>query len=159
MAKKKKLPDDIRRECLSIVSGYERRVREYYDRRMEIICGTPKRFVEIGDQMSKDGEWAYMPSNHDASRTAENIALALNALETSPETLKIRAVEKAKRFIGSDIEDADLKRRLADAIMLNCRSGRRFPYACFDLTGIEQTNFYDRRTEFLTFIAKDLGIM
>lgn len=159
MAKKKKLPDDVRRECLSIVSGYNRRVREYYDKRLEILHGTPTRFIEIGDQMDKNSMWAYMPSSHTASRTAENTALALEALENSPETKKIRAVDSAKKTIGMDLSDPELKKRLEEAIVLNCISGRRFPYTCFDLTGIEQTNFYDRRTEFLIRIAKDLGIM
>lgn len=159
MAKKKKLPDDIRRECLSIVAGYERRRAEYYGKRLEIIEGQGKRFVEIGDQMSKDGLWAYLPTSNNAARTAEQKALQLEALERSSETMKMKAVEYAKEFIGCDIEDPSLKKRLADAIVLNCKSGRQYPYKCFDLTGIEQTNFYDRRTDFLVHIAKRLKIL
>lgn len=153
MARTKLMPDDIRRECLSIVAGYNRRLREYYTKRREIMDHSPQRFVEVGD------EWVYPPSSHDAARTAENIALALEALERQYETKKMRAVEYARQRIGADLPDSDLKRRLVDAIMLNCRSGRKFPYACFDLTGIEKTNFYDRRGDFLTDIAKFLGMM
>lgn len=153
MARSKLMPDDIRRECLSIVSGYNRRLRNYYTARREIIDQTPQRYVEVGD------EWVYLPSSHDAARTAENIAIALEALEQKSETKKLRAVEYARNRIGSDLPECDLKHRLVDAIMLNCRSGRKFPYAVFDLTGIEKTNFYDRRGDFLMDIAKYLEML
>lgn len=153
MARMKLMPDDIRRECLSIVAGYNRRVRNYYQARREIIDQTSQRFVEVGD------ERVFLPSSHDASRTAENIAIALEALEHKYETKKMRAVEYAKKRIGSDLPECDLKQRLIDAIMLNCRSGRKFPYACFDLTGIEKTNFYDRRGDFLMDIARYLDML
>ena len=68
-------------------------------------------------------------------------------------------IEDAKKRIGSDLPECDLKQRLIDAIMLNCRSGRKFPYACFDLTGIEKTNFYDRRGDFLMDIARYLEML
>lgn len=153
MGRHKLMPDDIRRECLSIVAGYNRRVRNYYTARREIIDHSPHRYVEVGD------EWVYLPSAHEASRSAENIALALDALEKKYETKKMRAVEYAKQRIGADLPECELKHRLVDAIMLNCRSGRRYPYACFDLTGIEKTNFYDRRGDFLMDIAVFLEML
>lgn len=159
MSKPKAMPDDIRKECLLIVAGYDRRVRSYYDKRREIIEGTPQRHIEIGDQSKKDSEWAYLPSGHEASRNAENIAMALVALDDKYETKKIKAVEYARERIGADIEDPDLKRRLISAIMLNCTAGKRYPYNCFDLTGIEKTNFYDRRTDFLISIARYLEML
>ena len=47
MARTKLLPDDVRQTCIQMVRGYDRRVREFYDRRREIIYGSPSRFEVI----------------------------------------------------------------------------------------------------------------
>lgn len=158
MSKAKVLPDDVRSICIQIVRGYDRRVREYYDRRREIIDGTACHYEVIGDPADETSEWFYSPHSSGASRTTENVADRLLHLEDLPETKRMRAVEQAKLQIGLDLPE-EFRRKLADAIILNCKAGRRYPYEYLDVPGIERTNFYDRRTAFLANIARYLKMI
>lgn len=145
MSRTKVLPDDVRQTCIQLVRGYDRRVREYYDRRREIIEGTPNR---------EDST----PLSHNASRVGENKAMQLLSLEELPETKRMRAVEQAKMQIGLDLPET-LRGKLVDAIILNCKSGRRYPYEYLDIDGVARTDFYVRRTRFLVDIAKHLSLV
>lgn len=145
MSRMKALPDDVRQTCIQLVRGYDRRVREYYDRRREIIEGTPNR---------EEG----LPTSHNASRAGENKAMQLLGLEELPETKRMRAVEQAKLQIGLDLPEV-LRGKLVDAIILNCKSGRRYPYEYLDIDGVARTDFYVRRTSFLVDIAKHLSLV
>lgn len=145
MSRTKALPDDVRQTCIQLVRGYDRRVREYYDRRREIIEGTPSH---------EDGA----PQSHNASRAGENKAMQLLGLEELPETKRMRAVEQAKLQIGLDLPET-LRGKLVDAIILNCKSGRRYPYEHLDIDGVARTDFYVRRTRFLVDIAKHLSLV
>ena len=162
MSRSKALPDDVRQICIQLVRGYDRRVQNYHNQRQEIISGSSCRFQVIKDKDDptdwEKNTYFYPPSAHNASRTAEDITQRLLVLEELPETKRMRAVEQAKLNIGLDLPD-ELRRKLAEAIWLNCKSGRRYPYTCFYLAGIEKTNFYDRRTEFLRSIAESLGMV
>ena len=162
MSRPKALPDDVRQMCIQLVRGYDRRVQNYHNQRQEIISGSSCRFQVIKDKDDptdwKKITYVYPPSAHNASRTAEDITQRLLGLEELPETKRMRAVEYAKMKIGLDLPN-ELRRKLAEAIWLNCKSGRRYPYTCFYLAGIEKTNFYDRRTEFLRCIAENLGMV
>ena len=159
---KQKMPDDVRRTCIELVKGYERRVREYRVKRMQIIDGAPCQYEVIKDLDDPD-DWKkterfYPPSSHSASRTGEDKVMQLQKLEELPETKRMRAVERAKEQIGLDLPK-ELRKALAEAIWLNCKSGRRYPYTCFYLPGIEKTNFYDRRSIFLYAIASYLNLV
>ena len=159
MSRPQKLPDDVRQTCIQLVRGYDRRVREYYDRRREIIEGTSCRREVIRDKEDPDNWkktiWAYPPAAHSASRTTEGITDQLLGLEELPETRRMRAVEQAKLHIGLDLPE-DMRRKLAAAVILNCKSGRRYPYEYLDVEGIGRTDFYDRRMRFLIDIAEYL---
>lgn len=162
MSKPKKLPDDVRQTCIQLVRGYDRRVREYYDRRREIIEGTPCQYEVIRDKESPE-DWKkamrfYPPSSHSASRSGEDKVMQLQSLEELPETKRMRAVEQAKVCIGLDLPE-DMRRKLVDAIILNCKAGRRYPYEYLDVEGIGRTDFYDRRTSFLLDIAVYLELI
>lgn len=162
MPKTKMLPDDVRQTCIQMVRGYDRRVREFYDRRREIIDGSPCRFEVINDKDAPD-DWQkstyfYPPSAHNASRTGEDKAIQLMGLEELPETKRMRAVEGARLAIGLDLPEV-MRSKLVDAIMLNCKSGRRYPYEYLDVEGIGRTDFYVRRTRFLMDIAKRLDLI
>lgn len=162
MGRQAALPDDVRKICIQIVRGYNRRVRNYNNQRQEIIDGTSCHYTVTKDPTDPDDwkktSWAYQPTAHNASRTTEDITSRLLGLEEQPETKRMRAVEQAKLQIGLDLPE-DLRRKLSEAIILNCQSGRRYPYTCFYLAGIEKTNFYDRRTDFLYSIAEYLGMV
>lgn len=162
MSRQKLLPDDVRQTCIQMVRGYDRRVREFYDRRRAIIDGTPARHEVIKDKEAPD-DWSkstyfYPPSSHGASRTGEDKTMQLLGLEDLPETKRMRAVEEAKRAIGLDLPEA-LRDKLVNAIMLNCKAGRRYPYEYLDVEGIGRTDFYTRRTRFLMDIAQRLDLI
>lgn len=157
-----RMPEDVRQICIELVKGYENRLRKYHERRDQIIKGSPSRFEVIKDENDPD-DWQkttrfYPPSSHSASRTGEDKALQLLKLEEQPETKRMRAVEQAKLQIGLDLPE-DLRKKLTEAILLNCKGGRRYPYSCFYLPGIEKTNFYDRRSDFLRSIAEYLELL
>lgn len=162
MSRKAILPDDVRKMCIQIVRGYDRRVRAYNDRRREIVEGTSCHHEVIKDPDDpkdwKKTSWAYQPTAHNASRTTEGIAERLLGLEELPNTRYMRAVEQAKLQIGIDLPE-ELRKKLTEAIVLNCKSGRQYPYTCFCLVGIEKTNFYDRRAVFLYSIAEFLQLV
>lgn len=164
MSKPKKLPDDVRQTCIQLIRGYDRRVRDYYDRRREIIEGSPSRYQVIKDKDDPDNwrktTYAYAPSSHSASRSGEDKAMQLLGLEELPETKRMRAVEQAKLQIGLDLPE-DTRRKLVDAMILNCKAGRRYPFECLGLEskGIGRSNFYDRRMEFLVEIAKNMDLV
>lgn len=162
MPRTKVLPDDVRQTCIQLVRGYDRRVREFYDRRREIIDGSPSRFEVIKDKDAPE-DWQksayyFPPSAHSASRTGEDKTMQLLGLEDLPETKRMRAVEEARRSIGLDLPEV-MRAKLVDAIMLNCKSGRRYPYEYLDVEGIGRTDFYMRRTHFLMDIAKCLDMI
>lgn len=162
MSRPKLIPDDVRQTCIQIVRGYDRRKREYYDRRREIIEGSPVRFEVIRDKDHPE-DWEkttyfFPPSSHSASRIGEDKALQLLYLEDLPETKRMRAVEDARANIGLDLPET-MRNKLVEAIMLNCKSGKKYRYEILDVEGIGRTDFYARRTRFLIDIARQLEMM
>ena len=162
MSRPKLIPDDVRQTCIQIVRGYDRRKREYYDRRRDIIEGSTSRFEEIKNKGNPDdwekSTYCYLPSSHTASRTSEEKAIRLMYLEEHPDTKRMRAVEDALATIGLDLPEA-MRHKLADAIMLNCKSGKKYRYEILDVEGIGRTDFYARRTRFLLELARRLELM
>ena len=162
MSRPKVLPDDVRQTCIQLVRGYDRRVRDYYDRRREIIEGTSCRHEVIKDKDKPDDwekeVWAFTPTAHNASRTTEGIAERLLGLEELPETKRMRAVEQSRACIGLDLPE-ELRQKLERAIILNCKAGRRYPYEYLDVDGIGRSDFYSRRMLFLVDIAKYLDLI
>ena len=83
----------------------------------------------------------------------------LAAMEKWPEIQKMRAVEQAKELIGADISNKEGRVRLQNAILLNCKSGRRYPFRFLDVSGISERDFYRRKDTFLCTIAKKLHMI
>lgn len=146
MAKKQRLPYEIRQECLWIVRGYDRRRKAYFEARRQIVDGVHGN--EVG-----------MPKALGCSRTVEGKAERLAALEAWPETQKMRAVEQAKLHVGVDILNEELRCRLADAIILNCENRHEFPFRYMNLPGISKSDFYRRKDAFLEEIAEQLKMI
>lgn len=162
MSKTKKLPDDVRQTCIQLVRGYDRRVRDYYDRRREIIEGSPCRYEVVKDKDDPE-DWEkttrfYPPSLHGASRTGEDKVMQLQGLEELPETRRMRAVEQAKLQIGLDLPE-DMRQKLIAAIFLNCKGGRRYPFRVLDVEGFSERGFYRERESFLLNIAIYLELL
>lgn len=161
MSRKKVLPNDVRKFCLSLVQGYSRRRKEYNLKREELTSITPCNIVKIRDPNKKDDErnWegVSLPSAHNASRTTEDITEKILGLEKLPETQYMRAVEFAAGNIGLDLMEKDRK-VLVNAIFKSCLQGRKYPFERLGVEGMERSCFYDRRTKFLIDIAKYLKI-
>lgn len=159
MSKQTNLPYDVKQECLWIVRGYRRRVNAYKAARREIIEGTPCRYRTVKDQKTGKYIRVYPPMSGVASRSAEEKAFQLEALEEWPETKRMRAVEWAKEQVGEDIENLDVKKRLAEALMISCEKGKKYPYERLGELSVGKTNFYKRRNEFLQDVAIFLGLI
>ena len=84
--------------------------------------------------------------------------MKLLGLEELLETKRMRAVAEAKQCIGLDLP-GEMRAKLVDAIMLNCKSGRQYPYEYLDVDGIGRTDFYTRRSRFLMDIATRLDLI
>lgn len=156
MSRPKQLPDDVRKMCIQIVCGYQRRRLEYLLRRSELMANTPDNIVTIRDKEDPDNEdlheGVYIPSGHNASRTTENIAEQILGLEDLPETKRMRAVEYAAKRIRRDIAES-VRNKLTSAIFLNCQSGKKYPYKVLDIDGFSERGFYRERDKFLVDIA------
>ncbi len=140
----KPLEPDVKQVCIGIVRGHERRTREYRKQYLEILYGGS----------CPDGQ----PKGNRTSTPTEDRAGRLMQLEASPEAARIRAVEDAVREIGGDIADSEVRRRLAQAILLNCSSGRDYPFELLNLTEFSRMDFYRRRGRFLCRLASNLHL-
>ncbi len=151
-----KLPWDIKQECLWIVRGYERRVKQYIAQRQDIIEAGGENYVtykHVEGQKTEERR-VYFPHSSNTGRPVEDKQAQLEAIEQFPETQKMRAVEYAKLRVGSDVKSEESKRRLLDGILLNCESGRKYPFEYLDLSGFSRMDFYRRRDDFLSDIAR-----
>lgn len=71
---------------------------------------------------------------------------------------RIHAVEYALNQIGHDIQDCDTRQRLRNAIVLNCESGKQYPFERLAVDGFSRSEFYRRKDKFLYSVAKYMGI-
>lgn len=158
MKKSSVLPYAIRQACLWIVRDYSRAETEYREAREQILRGTPVRFEDKRDPRTGKYTRIYLPPVHNASRTTEDKATQLEALNKRSDAVRIRAVGRARRRIGTDLPD-ELRRKLQKAIMLSCENGREWPYERLDVPGIARSECYERRAAFLTDIAVYLRLI
>ena len=144
---KKALDEDIKQQALWIVRGYKASLRRYMAARQDVILATPCSFGE------------YFPHSSEVGRPVENMQQALERLERCPDARRVAAVDKAKLLIGEDLQDEELRRKLTNAILLNCESGRNYPFEILGVDGFGKTNFYKRRLEFLGNVANFFGLI
>lgn len=71
---------------------------------------------------------------------------------------RIHAVEYALNQIGHDNQDCDTRQRLRNAIVLNCESGKQYPFERLAVDGFSRSEFYRRKDKFLYSVAKYMGI-
>lgn len=162
MARVKQLPDDVKQNCLSLVRGYERRKREYEQKRMELMSSGSGNVITIRDRDHPDDDQksfgVLLPGSHNASRVTENIAERMIGLEEHPDTIRLRAVEYARDRIGIDLPESQRK-KLVKAIFISCIQGKKCPFERLHVEGMERSSFYDRRMRFLIDIAKFMGMI
>lgn len=156
MARVKQLPDDVKQNCLSLVRGYARRKREYNQKRQELMSRSNDKVVTIRDREDPENDrksvGVMLPGAHKVSRTTENIAERMLALEDHPDTIRMRAVEYAESRIGADLPEGQRK-LLQKAILNSCIQGKKCPFERLHVEGMERSCFYDRRMRFLVDIA------
>lgn len=157
MSEVQKLPDDVRKTCIQLVRGYDRRCQEYKWKRLGLTSTSANNVITIcdaEDPYNADKQiGVMMPSSHCASRTTEDIALRLQELEEDPETQRMRAVEHAISRVRTDIPQ-QIRKKLIAAIVLNCKSGKKYPPKVLDFEGISERQFYRERDKFIWDIAK-----
>lgn len=154
---KKTLDDDIKQQALWIVRGYKASLRRYMAARQDVILATPCSFGEYvsGGETRRQ----YFPHSSDVGRPVENMQQALERLERCPDARRVAAVDKAKLLIGEDLQDEELRRKLTNAILLNCESGRNYPFEILGVDGLSRRDFYRRRNRFLHDVAEKFGII
>jgi len=151
-------PSDIKQICLWYVRGYDRMVRNYLKKREDVIYETPVAFAEYRD----GGETRRQYFGHSAGRVSDPVAdkqERLEAIEEQPETKRMRAVEQAQLSIGGDVQSEEVRQRLRQGILLNCKSGRKYPFEILNLSEFSQRDFYRRKDRFLQQIAQITGLI
>lgn len=154
---KKALDEDIKQQALWIVRGYKASLRRYMAARQDVILATPCSFGEYvaGEETCRQ----YFPHSSEVGRPVENMQQALERLERCPDARRVAAVDKAKLLIGEDLQDEELRRKLTNAILLNCESGRNYPFEILGVDGLSRRDFYRRRNRFLQDVAEKFGIV
>ncbi len=151
-----KLPWDIKQECLWIVRGYDRRVKQYIAQQQDIIDAGGENYVMYRHVEGNKFEErrAIMPHANNTGRPIEDRQAQLEAIEHFPETLKMRAVEYARLRIGLDCGSKEERQRLTNGIILNCECGRMYPFQYLNLPDFSDSDFHRRKDAFLRDIAK-----
>ena len=154
---KKALDEDIKQQALWIVRGYKASLRRYMAARQDVILATPCSFGEYvaGEETCRQ----YFPHSSEVGRPVENMQQALERLERCPDARRVAAVDKAKLLIGEDLQDEELRRKLTNAILLNCESGRNYPFEILGVDGLSRMDFYRRRNRFLQTVAENFGLV
>lgn len=154
---KKALDEDIKQQALWIVRGYKASLRRYMAARQDVILATPCSFGEYVSEGETSRQ--YFPHSSEVGRPVENMQQALERLEQCPDARRVAAVDKAKLLIGNDLQDKELRRKLTNAILLNCESGRNYPFEILGVDGLSRRDFYRRRNRFLQDVAEKFGII
>lgn len=131
---KQHIPQDVAQAALYLVRGQPARVKRYREQKNQ-IAGYDKK--------TPDGNPArvLLPCELDNSRDARTM----------------RAIQEAVNDIGADLP-MDISWKLREAILHNCRDGRRWRYELLDVPTISRAEFYRRKREFLRDVAQRCGI-
>lgn len=78
-------------------------------------------------------------------------------LDNSRDARTMRAIQQAAYDIGADLP-MDISWKLREAVLNNCRDGRRWRYELLDVPTISRAEFYRRKREFLRDVAQRCGI-
>lgn len=157
-----KLPWDIKQECLWIVRGYSRRVKQYHELRQDVIeSGGDSYTTYIHTDASGKSEQRRSYGGHGTNigRPTEDKQSQLEAIEKYPETKKMKAVEHAKLLSSRDVEADEVRQRLINGIMLNIESGRNYPFEYLNLSEFSRMDFYRRKDSFVYLVATYLDMI
>lgn len=154
MQTKYKLPKDIKQCTLWIIRGQKRREMKYKEKYSDILEGGGAKYISKRNKDGEETERIYMPSGKGKSQSATELkALALDALENSEDTIKMRSVQQALSEIGHDITDETCRSNLIKALLLNINDRHNFPYEKLYLPKISKKKFYRYKSEFVYLVA------
>lgn len=68
----------------------------------------------------------------------------------------VSAIERAADNIGSDIVMPELRRKLKDAVLLNCDDRKAYPFRYLGVDFVSERDFYRRKELFLEDVFKGL---
>lgn len=162
MKNKYKLPKDVYQSVLWIVRGQVRRENEYKKSQSDILESSGANYESIVDKKdpSKEKERVYLPHGNGNSQSSTEVkALALQALEDKPETLKMKAVQQALNECCDDIDNLGLKSKLQIAIIKNINNRNDFPYRKLYIPGISEKDFYFHKAYFIYLVAKKINFI
>lgn len=160
MKNKYQIPDDVKRTAISIVRGQQRRKAEYktaYDDIMNSGGASYETYTYVDERNQKKQARAFLPHSQTTESVTERKAFALMELNSRQSTKTMNIVDAELANIGEDILNEDLRRKLSNAIYLNCLS-RKYPYEHFDLPGISRKMFFKCKSKFLYDLSKKLEL-
>jgi hypothetical protein len=141
------IPKDVLALCEEIAKGYQRRKKDFENKRYDVIYFAGKQADYVGGARGNS-------ASDPVARKAER----LEALENSLDAVFLRAVEKSFVAIGADVT-REMREKLRKAIILNCEDGRKFPYDRLDVSEFTKSDFYRRRKNFVVGIGANLGLV
>lgn len=153
---KEKLPWAVKQQILWMVRDYDRMRREYKRMRRDILDAGGEHYTTY--VVNGEERRAYISGGHNASRSTEDRQMQLETLEQTPMVKQMRAIEHASARIGKDLPEL-LRDQLRESILINCQSGRKYPFERLLVTGISRSDFYRMRDSFFVEIAAELGLM
>ena len=153
---KEKLPWAVKQQILWMVRDYDRMRREYKRMRRDILDAGGEHYTTY--TVNGEERREYISGGHNASRTTEDRQMQLESLENTPMVRQMRAIDHASARIGKGLPEL-LRDQLREAILLNCQSGRKYPFERLYVAGIGRTLFFEHRAQFLQDIAFELGML
>lgn len=152
---KEKLPWAVKQQILWMVRDYDRMRREYKRMRRDILDAGGEHYTTY--VVNGEERRAYISGGHNASRSTEDRQMQLETLEQTPMVKQMRAIEHASARIGKDMPEL-LRDQLRESILINCQSGRKYPFERLLVTGISRSDFYRVRDSFFEDIAGELKL-
>lgn len=168
MAKKYRLPADVKASAIGYVQGYQRRRQEYKIEYNNIVNSSSANFETYKETViAEDGKEKQIECRYFGTRPVgmsgnptERKAFALAMLDARQDTLLMKAVERARDLIGDRIYDDEVRDALVRGIFKNIiEGGRRAPYENMDLPTIGRNEFFEERRRFLYYVAKFSGLI
>ncbi|WP_417349669.1 hypothetical protein [Gemmiger sp.] len=139
---KQRIPRDVAQAALYLVRGQAEREKRYREQ-LRAIAGY--------DRKTPGGNLArVLPSCEEKKRR-------MCELDNSRDARTMRAIQQAAYDIGADLP-MDISWKLREAVLNNCRDGRRWRYELLDVPTISRAEFYRRKREFLRDVAQRCGI-
>ena len=142
------VPEYVAVLCEQIVKGHEKRKKDYESKRTDIIYSHSSGFDEAVGASRGVGH---------ISNSCATKAERLEQLEDSLNAQFLRAVEQSLVSLGDDVP-RDSREKLRKAVLLNCESGREFPFEILGIDEFSRRDFYRRRKRFILGVGAALGL-